>query len=219
MIPVLSPEEMNAVDRSGTEPVEVLVNRAGAAVARKASHLLGGAYARDIVVVAGKGNNGADGRVAANRLQARGARVVVLEAAATKSGALLPEADLVVDAAYGTGLRHAYCPPSPGTTPVLAVDIPSGLDGLTGQVPDGGGAMAASATVTFASWKPGLLIGEGPGLSGDVEVADIGLGPLVDQVATCWLIEDRDVARLLARRPHEAHKWQSAVQVVAGRPA
>jgi NAD(P)H-hydrate epimerase len=170
------------------------------------------------VVVAGKGNNGADGRAAAALLSRHGADVQVLEAAGLQPGQLLPVADLVVDAAYGTGLQRAYSPPSPGRSPVLAVDIPSGLSGLTGEVPEGGGAMRAAATITFASLKPGLLLGAGPDLAGEVEVVDIGLGALVDAAARCWLVVDADVAALLPRRSREAHKWQTALQVVAGSP-
>ncbi len=109
-------------------------------------------------------------------------------------GSALPSADLVIDAAYGTGLQRAYSPPSPGASPVLAVDIPSGVSGLTGEVLEGGGAMRAVATVTFASLKPGLLFGAGPDLAGEVEVVDIGLGALVDAVVRCWLVGDADVA-------------------------
>lgn len=218
MIPVLSPEEMAGVDRQATEPVEVLVGRAGAAVARKAAKLLDGAFGRRVVVVAGKGNNGSDGRKAAALLEARGAKVLVLEAGNLKAGEPLPPADLVLDAAYGTGLQRPYLPPSPGPTPVLAVDIPSGLSGLTGEVPQGGGAMRAVSTVTFAAYKAGLLFGSGPELAGEVELADIGLGNLVEAACRCWLVEDSDVLRLLPERGREAHKWQAAVHVVAGSP-
>ncbi|CAN5568249.1 hypothetical protein BH18ACT1_BH18ACT1_18690 [soil metagenome] len=62
MIPVLTPEEMGAVDAAAPEPVEVLIGRAWAAVARTAVAMLGGTYGRRVVVLAGKGNNGADGR-------------------------------------------------------------------------------------------------------------------------------------------------------------
>jgi hypothetical protein len=79
VIPVVTPEEMKAVDRAAPEPVEVLVERAGAAVARAALSMLGGAYGRRVVVVAGKGNNGADGRVAAELLRRRGVRVAVID--------------------------------------------------------------------------------------------------------------------------------------------
>jgi NAD(P)H-hydrate epimerase len=218
MIPVLSPAEMADVDRRATEPVDVLVGRAGAAVARRAARLAGGVYARRFVVVAGKGNNGADGRVAGALLAANGGLVQILEAADLAPGAAVPPADLVIDAAYGTGLQRAFLPPSPGRSPVLAVDIPSGVNGLTGELPEGGGALLAAATVTFASWKPGLLFGAGATLAGEVELADIGLGPLVDAAASCWLVADSDLGKLLPRRSREGHKWQSAVQVVAGSP-
>jgi NAD(P)H-hydrate epimerase len=78
--------------------------------------------------------------------------------------------------------------------------------------------MAAIATVTFASLKPGLLLGSGPELAGAVQLADIGLGALAGATAQCWLVEDADVWHFLVRRAQEAHKWQSAVQVVAGSP-
>ncbi|HUB71927.1 MAG TPA: NAD(P)H-hydrate dehydratase [Acidimicrobiales bacterium] len=217
MIPVLTPEEMAGVDRQAPEPVEVLIARAGASVAKTAARLLGGAYRKQVTVVAGKGNNGADGRAAAQLLSARGARVEVLEAADLAPGQQLERADLVVDAAYGTGLQRAYQPPA-ATARVLAVDIPSGLNGTTGEAPEGGDALNAVATVTFASLKPGLLLARGPQLSGAVEVADIGLGDLVGSTARCFVVEDADAVRWLPPRPHEAHKWQSAVQVVAGSP-
>src|SRR5687768_7858012 len=156
MVPVLTPEEMKAVDEAAPEPVEVLIERAGAAVARAAERMLGGAYGRRVVVVAGKGNNGADGRVAADQLRRRGVRVHVVDAAA--SPAELPACDLVVDAAYGTGFRGSYrAPRPPAGARVLAVDIPSGVDGLTGEADEA--AVRADATVTFAALKPGLLLG------------------------------------------------------------
>ncbi len=221
MIPVLTPEEMAGVDRSAREPTDVLVERAGAGVARAARAMLGGGYGRRVVVVAGKGNNGNDGRAAAHRLRAAGASVRVLDAGGLEAGAPLPEADLVVDAAYGTGLGRAYGPPAAGGVPVLAVDIPSGLSGSTGEVVGkdaASGAVDAARTVTFAALKPGLLVGDGPQRCGTVEVVDIGLGDLVDERARMWLVEDDDVAALLAPRPRDGNKWQFAAQVVAGSP-
>src|SRR5215210_3711671 len=147
MIPVLTPDGMKAVDRTAPEPVQVLVERAGAAVARAATQLMGGAYGRRVVVVAGKGNNGADGRVAADRLRRRGVRVRVIDAADQPER--LPPSDLVIDAAYGTGFRGDYSAPDPAGAPVLAVDIPSGIDGLTGEA--AAGAVRATATITFAA--------------------------------------------------------------------
>lgn len=218
MIPVVTPSEMGEVDRAAPEPVEVLVARAGRAVAAAAMELLrsrpGQVAGARVAVVAGPGNNGADGRDAARRLSARGAGVAVVE-----PGDGLPPADLVIDAAFGTGLSRPYQPPAvPPGTPVLAVDIPSGVDGITGQAVEGGGAVDADRTLTFQAWKPGLLLGAGPDHTGPVDVADIGLGPGVAERARAWVVDDGDVRRLLPDRPREAHKWQSAVQVVAGSP-
>src|SRR3954468_6603607 len=100
MIPVVTPEEMAAIDRAAPEPVDVLIGRAGAAVARAAVDLLGGTYGRRVVVVAGKGNNGNDGREGARRLRARGVRVTVIAAGDLPArDAALPRCDLVIDAA------------------------------------------------------------------------------------------------------------------------
>ncbi|MDQ4090351.1 MAG: NAD(P)H-hydrate epimerase, partial [Actinomycetota bacterium] len=211
MIPVLTPEEMRAVDRAAPEPVEVLVERAGSAVARAALSMLGGAYGRRVVVVAGKGNNGADGLVAATLLRRRGARVQVIDAGDQPDR--LPRSDLVVDAAYGTGFRGDYAAPDPFGAPVLSVDIPSGIDGLTGEAGDG--AVRATATVTFAALKPGLLLGAGFEHAGKVGVADIGLDV---SRSTISVIEASDVGGWLPDRPRDSHKWKSAIWMVAGSP-
>jgi NAD(P)H-hydrate epimerase len=216
VIPVVTTEQMKAVDEAATEPVEVLIGRAGWAVARAALRLLGGAYGRQVVVIAGKGNNGADGRAAAGWLARRGVRVTCFDAAAAPGR--LPRADLVIDAAYGTGFRGSYTAPDAGGAHVLAVDIPSGLSGDTGLAGDGAVPVQAAATVTFAGYKPGLLLGRGPSLAGAVEVADIGLGQVVQEAATAWLVEDGDAARWLPPRPRETHKWHTAVVVAAGSP-
>jgi NAD(P)H-hydrate epimerase len=211
VIPIVTPEEMGAVDAAAPEPVEVLIERAGAAVARAALDLLGGGYGRRVVVLAGKGNNGADGRSAAARLRRRGVRTTVVDA--LDAPARLPASDLVIDAAYGTGFHGEHHPPARSGAPVLAVDIPSGVSGLTGLV--GGRALRAARTVTFAALKPGLLLHPGRELAGDVLVADIGL-----DVGPCraGLVERDDVAAWLPARPAESHKWKAAVLVVAGSP-
>ncbi|MBI3257083.1 MAG: NAD(P)H-hydrate dehydratase [Actinobacteria bacterium] len=212
MIPVVTPAEMRAIDAAAPEPVAVLIERAGAAVARAALAMMGGAYGRRVIVIAGPGNNGADGRAAGARLERRGVRVQLVDADVA-GGRSLPSCDLVIDAAYGTGFRDGWHPPDIGAAPVLAVDIPSGVDGMTGEVT--GKVLAADRTVTFAALKPGLLFGRGAELSGDVEIADIGLD--VSAVVT-QVMEDSDVAAWFPRRPRAAHKWMTAVWVVAGSP-
>src|SRR5579862_1089903 len=119
---------MQAADAAAPVPVDVLVQRAGWAVATAAAELLGAPYGRRVTVLAGKGNNGADGRAAGTVLARRGARVTVVEAGTTL---VLPGSDLVVDDAYGTGFRGSFEPPDAQGAPVLAVDIPSGVRGDT----------------------------------------------------------------------------------------
>ena len=174
VIPVVTPARMAEIDAGALEPVEVLIERAGSALARAALDVMGGRYGRRVVVVAGPGNNGADGRAAAVRLNRCGVRVAVVPAA--NPPPVLPAADLYIDAAFGTGLTRSYGAPRRARpeAPVLAADIPSGLDGLTGAVL-GGPVWEAQLTVTFAALKPGLVLGSGPELCGQVVVADIGL--------------------------------------------
>jgi NAD(P)H-hydrate epimerase len=198
VIPVLTGEEMRAVDAAAPDPVEVLIQRAGAAVARVALEEMGGAYGRRVVVVAGKGNNGADGRAAAAMLRRRGVRVAVLDAAIRPD--VLPPCDLVIDAAYGTGFRGTYEAPDPGDAIVLAVDVPSG-------------SVRADVTVTFAALKPQLVFDRGA--AGAVSVADIGLDVSAARMA---VFEAGDVAARLPRRPRDAHKYWAAVGVIAGSP-
>ncbi len=210
MRPVLTAAEMRAADAAALEAVshETLVARAGTAVAQAALGMLGGAYGRRVTVVAGKGSNGADGRVAAALLARRGARVSVVEAAAPPP--TLPPCDLVIDGAYGTGFRGEYdAPPAPA--PVLAIDIPSGVGADTGRASDG--ATRATRTVTFAALKPGLLQGDGPRLSGDVTVADIGVSAGAPRAV---LVEDADLVDLLPARPPQSHKWTTALGIAAG---
>lgn len=212
MRPVLTAAELSAVDARATEtvPLAALVERAGTAAAGAALRLVGGAYGRRVVVVAGRGHNGDDGRVLAARLARRGAAVTVVAAG---ERAELPPADLVVDAAYGTAFRGDYtAPATPPGTPVLAVDLPSGVVADTGEACEG--AVRADATITFGALKPGLLLGEGRARAGRVSVAPIGL-PLGE--AGIHLVGDEDLAWLPDRR-EEGHKWDAACFVLAGSP-
>lgn len=216
MIPIVTPAEMAAVDAAALDPVAVLIERAGGAVAHEALRLLGGGYGRRVVVIAGKGNNGNDGRAAARVLRRRGVRVTVI--AADSGDSMLPPADLIIDAAYGTGFRGTWVAPRPSdpTTPVLAVDIPSGISGATGLAI--GEPLHATRTVTFAALKPGLLIGDGPDYAGVVTVADIGLDVDRPHPPRAWLVEADDVMAWRPARSSTTHKWKAAVRLVAGSP-
>ncbi len=210
---VLTRDEMRAADAAALADVshETLVTRAGTAVAMAALRVLGGGYGRRVVVVAGKGSNGADGRVAAGVLAQRGARVSVLDAAPAPGE--LPRCDLVIDGAYGTGFKGSYdAPTAPAGTPVLAIDIPSGVDADSGEV--SGTAVRADRTVTFAALKPGLLQGDGAACSGAIEVADIGI---TFPTPAALMVEDADLAAL-PHRGRDGNKWNHAVGIAAGSP-
>ena len=232
---VLTPDAMGAADAraiaAGT-PVEVLMERAGRAVAWTVRRALAGTYGRRVVLVCGKGNNGGDGLVAARVLAAWGVRTGVFELVEgidrRRCKRALAHADVVVDAMYGTGFRGTLEGDAAWLVQqlagfdgeVVAVDIPSGVDGLTGMV--WGPVVRATRTVTFAARKPGLVFEPGRSLSGDVIVADIGIavgGAGVGAAGTdgpIGLVEESDVASWLPPRSPDAHKWESGTLVVGG---
>jgi ADP-dependent NAD(P)H-hydrate dehydratase / NAD(P)H-hydrate epimerase len=236
MRPVITAEEVARLDAASVVPEAVLMERAGLAVALSAVRM-GAGYGTRVVVLAGTGNNGGDGYVAARLLRERGADVAVrclgypkgdssvrraMSIAAVKAGVPVspsagPEpADLVVDAFFGSGFRGTLPGPAHAwvdhPAPVLAVDVPSGLEATTGQVE--GPAFRATRTVTFHALKTGHLVGRGPDLSGTVEVVDIGL----DGERPEWLLcEDEDA--IVPTRSRTAHKWSAgSVAVVGGSP-
>jgi len=201
MLEILTPAEMTEADRrtitAGT-PGIVLMERAGLAVAERSAAL---APARGRIAVAcGPGNNGGDGFVAARLLRERGfdVRVSLLgsrdalkgdaaEAAKQWNGSVEPlaaglsNADLIIDALFGAGLarnldgeaRIAVDAINASGRPVIAVDLPSGIDGRTGKIR--GTAVQATESVTFCRRKPGHLLSPGRDYCGRVTVADIGI--------------------------------------------
>ncbi|MEW6553340.1 MAG: NAD(P)H-hydrate dehydratase [Actinomycetota bacterium] len=134
--------------------------------------------------------------------------------------------DLVIDAIFGTGFRGvaegdhatAIAAVNASAAPVLAVDIPSGVDAETGAV--GGPAVLAARTVTFAWPKVGLYLFPGARQAGEIVVVDIGIpGHLLAEVveSEIYTIEEDEVAARLPRRSPDAHKGNSGrVLVVAG---
>jgi hydroxyethylthiazole kinase-like uncharacterized protein yjeF len=202
MFELLTTAEMAEADRltiaAGTAGA-VLMENAGRAIADAVqAHYTG---ARRIVVVAGPGNNGGDGYVAARLLAERGYDVrvdTVGDPARLKGDAAgaaeqwtgetqaaepggLAGADLIIDALFGAGLdRPAEGSPramieamNASGAPVIAVDLPSGINGSTGIVM--GAAVKAARSVTFFRRKPGHLLLPGRLHCGPIEVADIGI--------------------------------------------
>ncbi len=213
MTPVATPDDKRAADASADVPVGVLIDRAGAGVARAAIELLGGRYGRTVNVLAGPGNNGADGRVAAARLAAEGVQVRVFDALDAPDP--LPAADLVIDAAFGTGFRGTWNSPEIGAAKRLAVDVPTGLDGLTGVATEH--TRAADATVTFGAPSPGHFLNDGPRLVGVLHVVDIGLDVVASATSSSiHVVESTDIATWVPRRAADVHKWADGVRIVAG---
>lgn len=220
MIPVVTAEQMRAADAAALSAVEdewIFIRRAGHATAGVARTMMSGAYGRRVVVITGKGNNGNDGRVAAERLTEWGASVRIVDAA-DAHGEFVDSrtADLVIDAAYGIGFRGTWSPPIVFDVPVLAVDIPSGLDADTGAV--NGGVLVADRTVTFAALKMGMVLGDGPSVCGEIDIVDVGI-PLHPAVEPdTYVVESFDVRRWLPPRDRQSHKWSHSLRVVAGSP-
>jgi hydroxyethylthiazole kinase-like uncharacterized protein yjeF len=202
VIELLTNAEMGAADRLAIEagiPGIRLMENAGRAVADAVSRR-SSRTAPEICIVAGPGNNGGDGFVAARILAERGYPVRLLlagdrgklkgdaaEAAARWHGSVEPAsperlkgAGIIVDALFGAGLdrpisgaaRSLIEAVNAAAVPVVAVDLPSGINGSTGAVM--GVAVEASQTVTFFRRKPGHLLHPGRLHCGRVEVADIG---------------------------------------------
>lgn len=198
---VLTNGEMTRADALAVDAgiaVDALMHAAGRAVATVAMARC--PHGR-IVVLCGPGNNGGDGFVAATSLRARGrdVDVAVLGDPETITGAagraarqwqgtllraepaVIEGYDVVVDALFGAGLSRALTGEALALVtalarsgkPVIAVDVPSGLDGDTGEIR--GAAAAALASVTFFRKKPGHLLLPGRALCGDVVLVDIGL--------------------------------------------
>ena len=212
---------------------ETLMGNAGFAVAAAARRLLGATYGKRVVVVCGKGNNAGDGLVAGRVLASGGASVTaVLVLGDDLKGAAqtaldrfpgrhvgpddldreLARADLAIDAIFGVGLSR---PPegaaadairrlSAATTPVLAVDVPSGVDADTGRIA-GATAPRATTTLTLDGLKPGLLFEPGRSFAGPVNVAEIGV-PADVRENSAWALEASDVHRLLPARRAAANK-------------
>lgn len=243
---ILTIEEMGKADQltiSAGTPGIVLMERAGRAVADCASEMV--KSGASIFILCGPGNNGGDGFVAARCLSGRGFQVSVGllgELAALRddaalaaegwTGAILPlkeisvqGIDLVIDALFGAGLnrpidgeaREALEKVAAAGIPVLAVDVPSGIEGNTGQVL--GFAAPPTSTVTFARPKPAHLLYPGRRLCGRVAVKDIGISQTtISEIAPKLFVNGPWVWPDIPAHPEEeGHKFRRGhLLVVSG---
>lgn len=200
--PLYTAEEMKAAEAG--HDIDALMRRAGGAVAEELMRRY--PDARRVALHAGGGANGGDGRIAAEILRAQGRELVD------------ERPDVVIDALLGTGLRGE---PREETArlieqingsgaPVLAVDIPSGVNASTGEV--AGAAIQADITVTMHGPKVGLAVAPGRFLAGGVVVADIGL----EQAATQHRLVSPQILAEVPRRSARDNKYTAGHVLVVG---
>ncbi|MGW9426839.1 NAD(P)H-hydrate dehydratase [Streptomyces decoyicus] len=220
-------------------PEGALMQRAAAGLAVACAELLGRVYGSRVVLLVGSGDNGGDALYAGARLARRGAGVAAVLLSPDRAhrgglGALraaggrvsddalrdIARADLVVDGIVGIGGRGGLRPEAAEparaaweSAPVVAVDLPSGVDADSGEVR--GEAVRADATVTFGAYKPGLLIDPARERAGALRLVDIGL--TLPEDAGMEALQHADVAELLPRPVPESDKYRrGVVGVVAG---
>ncbi len=275
---IYSVQQMQALERasdSAGHSYAAMMEAAGSAVAQATERWIAGRMneAKRVLVLAGPGNNGGDGLIAARELSKRGYSTVAylwkrdeqdplvsearrhnvsLVRAENDAGDLLARAldraEIVIDAIFGTGLsrpiegeparilnalraRRAdgeqastlrWISPRAGeegarrTLALVAVDVPSGVHGDSGEVDEA--TVAADLTVTFAGPKVGMLTPDAVSFTGELVVADIGIPKAVTEVAesTARLLTPELAASLLPARPRGGHKGTFGTTMVVG---
>jgi ADP-dependent NAD(P)H-hydrate dehydratase / NAD(P)H-hydrate epimerase len=204
--PLYTADEMKAAEAG--HDVDELMARAGRAVAEEAMSRFPGA--RRFVAVCGGGANGGDGRIAVDVLISAGREATV--------GDDVSEADVIIDALFGTGFhrepredaaRKIQAINSAGV-PVVAVDLPSGVDASTGEI--AGACVDADLTVTMHGRKVGLEVAPGRFHAGEVVVADIGLDPAQTEHA----LVTPEILEQVPRRSTEQNKYTAGTVLVVG---
>ena len=203
--PLYTADEMRAAERG--HDVEALMERAGRAVADAVVRRY--PEAQRVAAVCGQGANGGDGRIALSALAESGRET---------SEELDGTPDVIIDALFGTGFRGEPRPDAAGLiervngagVPVVSVDVPSGVDASTGEVP--GAAVRADVTVTMHGRKVGLVVAPGRFHAGELEVAEIGLEPAETENR---LVTDTVLA-LVPRRSEGDTKYTAGSVLVVG---
>ncbi len=215
--PLYTADEMRAAEAlypGYPETAPELMARAAAAVAKLVA--LKYPAARRVTAVCGGGANGGDGRIAAELLTESGREVTVVD-----SSDDLGSPDLIIDALFGTGFRGEPRPEAAALieamnsagVPIVAVDVPSGVDASTGEV--AGVAVRADLTITFHGRKVGVAVAPGRFHAGEVAVGGIGL----EQAETEQRLVTREILGLVPRRGARDNKYSSgSVLVVGGSP-
>jgi NAD(P)H-hydrate epimerase len=206
--PLYTAEEMKRAEAG--HDVDELMARAGRAVAEEAMRRF--PDARRFVGVCGGGANGGDGRIALEVLESAG------KFARRAEDAPVEEADVIVDALFGTGFHgepredaaRAIEAINAAGKPVVAVDLPSGVNASTGEV--AGACVQATVTVTMHGPKVGTEVAPGRFRCGEVVVADIGLDP----GETALKLVTPAILRHVPRRSDEQNKYSAGTVLVVG---
>jgi NAD(P)H-hydrate epimerase len=218
-VPIISIAQMREWERAnwaaGRTEAEV-IRRVGAVLARRALELTRPGDA--ILILAGKGHNGDDARAAREFLNGR--RVEMLDVIAPESNlpelerALVQKPALIIDGLFGIGLNRPLtddwnkfiATANHSGIPVLAVDVPSGLNADTGEPTTPGAAIQAAVTLTIGAPKTGLLAPGAWAFVGRFEVAeDVGLTPCPQTSEVNWTLPE-DFRNFLPRRSVAGHK-------------
>ncbi len=207
--PLLTADETRRSEAQHEGSLDELMERAGSAVAE---HVLRHFPGR-VTVVCGGGLNGGDGRVCARRLREAGRDVLLVDGVGD-----LGEADVIVDALLGIGLTDAPREDAArmielmnaSGRPVVAIDVPSGVNASTGEI--AGAAVTAAATVTFGAPKVGLVVAPGLFHAGTVQVAPIGLRPREHEHA----LVPATVLLEVPRKGRESTKYSAGSVLIVG---
>lgn len=193
-----------------------------------ARHLLNAGAAVTVVLLASPRQFQGDARTnfqVLSRLQRTASQALLVKAFSTAFLKTLEKPALIIDAIFGTGFSGVVRQPYAGAiewinkqgVPVLAVDIPSGVDGTTGVVVNK--AVKATHTATFGLLKTGLLCNQGQDCVGEVSTVEIGIPKQVSRSKSLktFLLEGNDIRRVLPKRPSTAHKYSvGKVYILAG---
>jgi ADP-dependent NAD(P)H-hydrate dehydratase / NAD(P)H-hydrate epimerase len=206
--PLYTAEEMKRAEAG--HDVDELMARAGRAVAEEAMRRF--PDAQRFVAVMGGGANGGDGRIALEVLES------AAKIARSADDAPVREADVIIDALFGTGFHgepredaaRAIQAINAAGKPVVAVDLPSGVNASTGEV--AGACVQATVTVTMHGPKVGTEVAPGRFRAGEVVVAEIGLDP----VETEHRLVTPAILQAVPRRSEEQNKYTAGTVLVVG---
>jgi len=242
-LPIYTTPAIRKLEELAAPATGTLMERAGAAAAEYARSLCGDT-AKSILVVAGPGNNGGDAFEVATHLKRWFFRVKVVfsgergklpkdalaalgkweAAAGTLLGEIPRESrfDLAVDGLFGTGLARPLAGAQGALVqnlnslgvPILALDVPSGIDADTGATM--GCAVRASHTITFIAYKPGLLTLDGPDHCGELKLDTLGLDPARLLEPEGMLLDEDILDGAITPRPRNFHKGQAGSVGVLG---